>query len=189
MPPAGRSGRACRALAILGCIRTRLRWHLLVSLHHFSQLGACSHPVRSHHCTAHLTLALWYLELEAIVRSIVRVPTWAYGKAWPWTPLSISRACHALPLYALRRPPLNCLIAVTGAVARRVGGLRLSSSLDTSRHTPVDPNSPLFAGVKTQGCQLVVPRQRFGATRSASSASSKRFDSVSRRVPRSGRPR
>jgi hypothetical protein len=28
--------------------------------------------------------------------------TWAYGKGWLWTPLSMNRTSHALPFYALR---------------------------------------------------------------------------------------
>jgi hypothetical protein len=27
--------------------------------------------------------------------------SWAYGKEWPWTPLSFTRACHVLPFGAL----------------------------------------------------------------------------------------
>jgi hypothetical protein len=47
---------------------------------------------------------------------------WAYGKMWPWTPLSFIHACHALPFYALRvGHPCNGLTAVSGVVCQQGG--------------------------------------------------------------------
>jgi hypothetical protein len=39
----------------------------------------------------------------------------AYGKGWPWTPLSYTWARHAQPFYALRAGhPINGVMAVLG---------------------------------------------------------------------------
>jgi hypothetical protein len=50
---------------------------------------------------------------------------WAYGKGWPWTPYSFTRARHALPFYTLPSTPYPTL--------------QLSCTLlDTPRRTPMN---------------------------------------------------
>jgi hypothetical protein len=56
------------------------------------------------------------------------VHAWAYGKGWPWTSQSFTRACHASPFYALR--------SFLRWLTNRVSCLRLSSiPFDTPRST------------------------------------------------------
>jgi hypothetical protein len=53
------------------------------------------------------------MNLEILKAGIHPSTLWAYGKGWPWTPLSIaSRASHAVSFYALRvGHPRNGLMA------------------------------------------------------------------------------
>jgi hypothetical protein len=67
---------------------------------------------------------------------------WAYGKGWPWTPQSFTRARYARPFTCPspcgRTTPEMALRPFQGWPARRAGGLWPSSTpLDTPRHMPL----------------------------------------------------
>jgi hypothetical protein len=89
-------------------------------------------------CQGRLQYGLKYVNfLEKLVSSVS--PTWAYGKRWLWTLLSISRAHHALPFYALGAGhPEKALRLFQRWSACRAGVLQLfSTPLDAPCHTPM----------------------------------------------------
>jgi hypothetical protein len=83
---------------------------------------------------------------------------WAYGNGWSWSSLSITRACHALPFYALGRAtgamvPLangeRALRLFVGWLAHKVGSVQPSSTpLDTPHRMPmVEYRLPLWTSL------------------------------------------